>query len=82
MNGRTSRTEKHTNNNLQKVPDLKFIIPDVRFVHTRLTSDAQMKKVRKSTKLKVQRGPKVPKRCDQCGQGFLQGLRTADFFRT
>ena len=47
INGRKYRTEKHTNNSLQKVLGLKFNTPDVIFVHTRLTSDAQMKINRK-----------------------------------
>ena len=35
-------------------PGLKFNAPDVRFVYTRLTSDAQMKKVRKQKQVQAQ----------------------------
>ena len=38
----------------KKVPDLKFSMPDARFVHTRLTSNVQMKKIESQNKYKVQ----------------------------
>ena len=43
INRRTYKTEKHTNNSYQKVPVMLFNTPDARFVHTRLSCDAQIK---------------------------------------
>ena len=70
-NWRKYRTEKQTNNSQQKVPGLKFNTLHVRFVHTRLTSDAQMKTVWWPKQVQSWRAlrTKSSKSCDQYGQG-------------
>ena len=53
------------------------------FVHTRLTSDAQIQKLESRNKYKVEqhRGPKVQKSCAKNSQGFLLGTTTSLLFR-
>ena len=58
-------------------------MPEVHFVHTRSTSDAQIQKFESQNKHKAEqhRGPKDKKSCAKNGQGFLLVTRTSLLFR-